>query len=243
MWSEGLDGPCVKHRYLRIEGSRCSWGTETPLVVVGIGSAVVAEARWVEVGPERLQRWLDGFAERHGGIQTTESHEYGAQVTATDGSTADVHLAFPPVRGDLIEHATTQRVVGVVLVRLGGYAIGVFDDTKLIASKCGTRLVHGRHKAGGQSQQRFARRRENQARQAVQAATDTAARILPKHRLDAIVYGGDKRAIADVQTDPRLRALDSLVTDRVLTVAEPRLKVLQETPAAFRAARIQITET
>ena len=37
------------------------------------------------------------------------------------------------------------------------------DPPQLAASKTGSRLVHGRAAAGGWSQHRFARRRENQA--------------------------------------------------------------------------------
>jgi peptide subunit release factor 1 (eRF1) len=122
-------------------------------------------------------------------------------------------------------------------VRLGGYAVGVFSGRRLIASKVGRREVHGRHRAGGQSQQRFARRRAGQARLALQAAADIAARVLLEHRrdLDAIVVGGDRRALAEVLQDPRLRPLAPLVAERVLDVPDPRFAVLQATPDLFRA--------
>ena len=76
-------------------------------------------------------------------------------------------------------HALADRTVGVLLVRLGGYAAGVFTgtDQHLAASKVGSRLVHGRSAAGGQSQRRFARRREKQASEALGAAADTAAAV------------------------------------------------------------------
>ena len=71
-----------------------------------------------------------------------------------------------------------DRRVGVLLVRLGGCACGVFDGPTLVASKVTTRQVHGRIAAGGQSQQRFARRREGQVRVMLQASADTAVRVL-----------------------------------------------------------------
>jgi len=52
--------------------------------------------------------------------------------------------------------------IGLILVHLGTYAIGVCEGEKLVTSKVGTGLVHGRHKKGGSSQQRFQRRRQNQ---------------------------------------------------------------------------------
>lgn len=199
--------------------------------------------RIVEVAPERLARWLDGFAERNGGLAERVDHPADTVIRAVDGSVAEIEVPFPPVAGDLVAHALASRRVGVVLVRLGGYAVGVFDGTALVVSKCGSRLVHGRNKAGGQSQQRFARRRENQVRQAIAAATDTAARVLTPYvgSLDAMVTGGDRTALRDVLADGRLAGLRPLVVDRVLAVPEPRLVVLQRTPEQFRSVRIRLT--
>jgi hypothetical protein len=134
----------------------------------------------------------------------------------------------------------------VLLVRLGGFAAGVFSGAppRLAASKVGSRLVHGRSAAGGQSQQRFARRREKQAHEALAAAADTAAAVFGQYagRLDAVVLGGEKRAIASLRDDPRLRPYFSLAVDRFLTVPDPRFAVLQGTPRLFRAVRIRLSE-
>ncbi len=145
--------------------------------------------------------------------------------------------AGPDAAAQLIAaHASAARTVGVLLVRLGGYAAGVFSGTPptLADSKVGSRLVHGRSAAGGQSQQRFARRREKQAAEALAAAADTAAMVFGRQAqpLDAVVLGGDRRAIAALQDDPRLRPYLSLAVDRFLTVPDPRLTVLRDTPAA-----------
>jgi hypothetical protein len=50
-----------------------------------------------------------------------------------------------------------------------------------------------------------------------------------------VVLGGDRRALAEVLEDPRLRPLRPLVVERVLDVPDPRLPVLQGTPDLFRA--------
>jgi hypothetical protein len=143
-------------------------------------------------------------------------------------------------------HAAAGRTVGVLLVRLGGYAAGVFTGTppRLADSKVGSRLVHGRSAAGGQSQQRFARRREKQAAEALGAAADTAAAVFGRsgRPLDALVLGGDRRAVAGLRDDPRLRGYFALAVDRFLTTPDPRLAVLRETPRMFRAIRVQLTE-
>jgi len=143
-------------------------------------------------------------------------------------------------------HAAAGRTVGVLLVRLGGYAAGVFTGAppRLADSKVGSRLVHGRSAAGGQSQQRFARRREKQAAEALGAAADTAAAVFGRsgRPLDALVLGGDRRAVAGLRDDPRLRAYFAVAVERFLTTPDPRLAVLRETPKMFRAIRVQLTE-
>ena len=131
---------------------------------------------------ERLDRWLSGFAERHGAVETTRTPD-AVTLRAEDGAVAVAEVPFPPLTGDLVAHAAQDRRVGVLLVRLGGYAAGVFEGTTLVSSKVGSRQVHGRSAAGGQSQQRFARRRDGQSRVALAAAADNAVRILvPKRR-------------------------------------------------------------
>jgi hypothetical protein len=212
----------------------------------------------VEVAPERLTRWVESFAGQHGGT-VAEPGPAVVVLRAGDGTVAECHLPFPPMAQPagagtgaagqaalIAAHAASDRTVGVLLVRLGGYAAGVFGGSppRLIASKTGSRLVHGRSAAGGWSQHRFARRREKQAALALAAAADTALAVLGPYleRLDAVVLGGDRRAMAGVRDDPRLRPVMALATDRFLTVRDPRLAVLRDTPPMFRAVRIRLTE-
>ena len=217
------------------------------------------DGRWIEVSPERLAPWLESFAQRHGDV-VIEPEPAVVTFRAKDGAMAECHVPFPPLpenAGDaagqvadsaeqISAHARSARTVGVLLVRLGGYAAGVFTgpEARLAASKVGSRLVHGRSAAGGQSQQRFARRREKQASEALGAAADTAAAVFGPYagQLDAVVLGGDRRAIAGIRDDPRLRPYLKLAVERFLTVPDPRLAVLRGTPRLFRAIRIRLTE-
>lgn len=206
--------------------------------------------RWVDVGAERLERFLSGFAERHGQVQVDAGADV-VRVQASDGAIAECEVPFPPLAvdhgqeyGGLGAHARRDRHVGVLLVRRGGFAAGVFDGPRLVTSKTGSRHVQGRSAAGGWSQQRFARRREGQARVAVDAAADTvAAVLLPEwDSLDAVVAGGDRAVCDEVLRDVRLAPLLPLLVGRRLDVPDPRLRVLEATPAAFRAVRVRLME-
>jgi hypothetical protein len=213
-------------------------------------SATVAVAgasdRVVSVAPERLARWIAGFGERHGGVASAEVASDRCRLVGADGVRAEIEVPFPPLAGmsvaDLVAHATRDRLVGVLLVRLGGHAAGVFQGDRLVASKVGSRLVHSRHKAGGWSQQRFARRREQQVAAALAAAADVAAGVLLPYAtvLDALVLGGDRRAVDAVLGDRRLEPLRPLVAPRLLHVPDPRLDVLRSTPRQFRSVRVRV---
>jgi hypothetical protein len=212
--------------------------------------------RWVDVPPERLVSWIVAFTQRHGEGSVSRD-EAGATVTftAADGAAAECHPPFPPLRWAglppdpavaaeaIVAHAVADRTVGVLLVRLGGYAVGVFTGSppRLVSSKTGSRPVHGRSAAGGWSQHRFARRRENQAATALRAAADAAAGIFGPYQLDELALGGDKRSVAGIRGDTRLAPYLSRA-DRFLTVPDPRLAVLKEIPRSFLAIRIRLTE-
>lgn len=204
----------------------------------------------MDVAPERLEGFLARFAERHGDLTWTAKPE-ALEVSAADGAVAECLVPFPPLRADpeatfggLPEHAMADRTVGVLLVRRGGHAAGIFDGTRLTASKVGSRHVQGRSAAGGWSQQRFARRREGQARLARDAATDTAVQVLLSavDRLEAVVVGGDRRAVDDVLADTRLAPLLPLVVQGRLDVPDPRQRVLEGTAAMFRAVRVRLQD-
>lgn len=202
--------------------------------------------RWVTTSPERLQRWLDGFAARHGPVVDRQVTPEQVRLVAGDGAVAEVEVPFGPLPTDvgLVEHVLRPRTVGVLLVRLGGCACGVFTGPRLTASKVTTRQVHGRIAAGGQSQQRFARRREGQVRVMHQASADTAVRVLlpAAPTLDAVVVGGERTAVDTVLADSRLAALRPLVTGRLLDGPDPRQAVLEASYDQLRAVWIRVVD-
>ena len=70
----------------------------------------------------------------------------------------------------LREHLAAPRLVGLLVVRLGGYGAGVYADEKLVSGRHGVRFVKNRNKKGGSSSNRFRRRRVEQARDAYDRA-------------------------------------------------------------------------
>ena len=124
----------------------------------------------------------------------------------------------------------------MVLARKGGFAVAHVRGDVVVASKVGQRHVQGRSKAGGWSQQRFARRRDNQAREAYAAAAGHVMSLLMPVAadLDLLVVGGDAKAVDAVLDDPRLTRLHDIPRQALPGVAEPRRDVLE---AAIRQAR------
>ncbi len=196
----------------------------------------------VQVPADRVERWVANFEARHG--TTTLGVAGGAlRGVAEDGSTFAARLPFetaydgPAAPAAFAASVTAPADWGVLLVRKGGFAIARLTGQRLTDSKVGQRHVQGRTKAGGQSQQRFARRRDNQARQAYEAAADHAARILggmggPGGGGGAPPGGGGvgggapPTAVEEVLADPRLRGLP--VSEPWLAVPDPRRAVLEE---------------
>ncbi|MFL6159073.1 MAG: acVLRF1 family peptidyl-tRNA hydrolase [Marmoricola sp.] len=180
--------------------------------------------------PARLERWVENFTARHGDttLAVSDGRLTGAAV---DGSTFAAALPFSRSytgAADVVAFLGSTAPPGdwaVLLVRKGGFAVARLQGPTTTASKVGQRHVQGRTKAGGQSQQRFARRRDNQARAAYEAAADHAARLIADAGL--VVIGGDQGAVTAVLEDPRLRRLAGAVAGTFLTVPDPRRGVLE----------------
>lgn len=211
--------------------------------------------RAVEVEPERLARFLERFVDDHGGALATIAEPWQVDVVTADGWIASMPVPFGPFAGptgqraglavdDLVDHLLAARTIGLLLVRLGGYSVGIARAGIVLSSKTGSRLVHGRSAAGGQSQQRFARRREGQVRMALRAAADAAAGVLlPRAaELDAIVLGGDSAALRTVTADSRLIGLRERMQPRILAIAEPRRAVLDDAAQRARCVEVQLVK-
>jgi hypothetical protein len=205
--------------------------------------------RRLGVAPERLGKWLDGVADRHGAFSEVVLSDGAVHVTCADTTAVTLRAPFPWTPGPalLTSFTAAARIphrAAVLLVRRGRWAVGVFDGPDLVVSKVDARQVQGRTAAGGWSQQRFARRRGHQTDAVVSHAVETAVRVLLPHAgsVVALFAGGDRGLVDDVLTDPRLAPLAALRREPALDVGEPTKAVLLETPKQFRAVDVVIVE-
>ena len=125
----------------------------------------------------------------------------------------------------------TEFTVGVALVRLGRYAIAVYEGRRLLASKTDTRYVKSKHHAGGTSQQRFRRVREGQ----IHRLYTTAGGVLRQQwqpylrRLDYVALGGEGATVNGfVKECATLARLAPITLPRRLDVREPNRAALEE---------------
>ncbi|MFB9924633.1 acVLRF1 family peptidyl-tRNA hydrolase [Amycolatopsis halotolerans] len=215
---------------------------------------VAGGGRAVEVPPERLDGWFARFAERNDGVRTTLLTATEVRITAENGTTAIATVPFGPLptQGEypglavepLIRHAQTPRLIALLLVRKGGHSLGLAYDGRVVLSRTDRHHVQGRTAAGGWSQQRFARRREGQTRAALHSAAQDACEVLlPRlSEMDAVVLGGDRRALGELRADRRLAKLFDRAEPRVLEIPEPRREVLAEAAQRARAVELVVRE-
>jgi hypothetical protein len=143
----------------------------------------------------------------------------------------------------LFEALAADHVLAALLVRLGGYAVGVFEGQSLAASKVGSRFVKGRHKKGGSSSGRFRRRREEQARALIDEAAEVAAGMLEpwRGRVEFAALGGDRAAVERVLAgSPELGWLAERALSRFFSVPDPRQAVLERLPYDVYSAELSI---
>ena len=131
----------------------------------------------------------------------------------------------PPV------HRPTLHVA-IILIRYGYVAIAIAHDETIIVSKTDTRWVPNRHRAGGQSANRFKRSREKWAREFF----DKSARLATErfntypHHIDHLIFGGDKHVINQFLQRANLpNNLSDRILTRRLNTLRPNRNALKDT--------------
>lgn len=174
-----------------------------------------------------------------GNAPRLESSATGSVVFWSEGSVLAVLPPFP-VEGDVVLDGwdasplrtllSREYMLGVVLLRLGRFAVGVFQGEALLSSKTDTRYVKGRHSAGGQSQKRFERIREKQVQEIFdKTCTVVREKFTPyEDRLDYILLGGERFTLQGfLKSCDYLSRLSPRILGRTLNIREPKHEALE----------------
>jgi hypothetical protein len=223
----------------------------------GFRTAPEPGPRRLTVDTARMPRWVTGYLSRHPGTTVSPIRD-GFVLESEDGSWARV-LSPVPLReavsggsGPMDPESVTRRLVdfvdephlvGVLLIRRGGYAAARMRSGSVLGSTVGRRRVHGRSSAGGWSQQRYARRRDNQTGSLLAAAVAGAREVLLGEGLpDLLVTGGDRELVRRALADPGLTSLADLPRGAHLPVADPRAAVLREVTKTVRSLQVVVSD-
>ncbi len=224
---------------------------------------MATQSRTTLVSAERLPGWAERFAAAHGALRCNQ-HDDGLHLSAADGSTAVLQAPWPPAgrpgRGAtelerLASLAAQSRTVAVVLLRSGGYALGLCRDSEVLVSKSGSGFNQSRS-GGGSTQQRSARRRANQADAMVEKVAEHAQLLFGPQRpgpgtatglstigaAEYLVLGGDRALTSLVLAEPRAAILARLPQLRFLDVPDPKTAVLKSAARQVQAIRIRVTD-
>src|SRR5215218_3364738 len=93
--------------------------------------------RTLGVVPERLGRWLDGVADRHGALTDVRAEDGAVRITCADTTTVSLRAPFgwtpgPALLTGFTAAAREPRTAAVLLVRRGRWAVGVFTGSDLV---------------------------------------------------------------------------------------------------------------
>ena len=214
-----------KVRLLHLLGELKANSIETGTLCIPAGSAgtnleaMIATALNVKTVPVELSKSL--AESKTGGIIFWGAHHW--------------YLVIPPFPVAKESFAKTCEIeplygllhqeflLGLVLVRLGEYGIGVYKGEKLLSSKVGTGLVHSRHRQGGSSSHRFERHREKQMETFFTNVCQHAREQLEPYgrQIDYVLYGGTQETTQEFRKQCHyLHEFDKRTLDRLLNIRE-----------------------
>ena len=130
----------------------------------------------------------------------------------------------------------SEPTVGAVMLRLGRYAVCVFEGERIVASKTDSRYMKNRHRAGGQSQRRFERSRERLVRELYDKTCEIVQTAFAPHlgEMDFIALGGERGTLNGFLKRCRLmRELQPKTLSRRLPVQRPDRRAIARAPYEF----------
>ena len=200
-----------------------------------------------DLSPFSSEEWLTHLIEVAPQIGSSET---GAAVFWSHERKLIVLPPFPIERDQYVQGWDTSQLrallnkeylLGVVLLRLGRFLVGVFQGDALLSSKTDTRFVKGRHSAGGTSQMRFQRVREKQIHEIFKKACSVVRDKFDPYedRLEHIFLGGERLTLNDFRKQcDYLQKLAPRIRKRVLNVRKPKHEALEKIPDLIWQSRV-----
>jgi hypothetical protein len=184
----------------------------------------------VKAGPEwhMLLDEVKAVVQQEGVLRAAEKYGTGAAIFWGEG--AAKHLIIPPFPlpqtwvstgmpdVSLLKATLGKRyLLGVVLVAWGSYALGVFDGGRPVEWKTGTGYIHKKHRKGGRSERRFARRTEEQKKDFLRKVANRIDERFGGLTLDYIYFGGNRLILKPLVRECRyLQSNAAKLSSRVL---------------------------
>lgn len=132
---------------------------------------------------------------------------------------------------DLRNFVSEPHAIGIILLRLGHWAVGIAEDGDLVTTKTGSRYVKGQHRKGGQSSNRFRRGREKWIRELFDQAGEVASSRFSEYPgvLDFLSLGGDRVVLGQFLKRVNLpERLGERVLPNRVAVDQPGRKALDD---------------
>ncbi len=125
----------------------------------------------------------------------------------------------PPEVSPLRAVLERKYKLGVVLAAWGSYALGIFDGDRLVDWRAGTGYIHKKHRKGGRSEKRFARRTEEQKKDFLRKVANRVDEKFSNLTLDHIFFGGNRLILKPLVRECRYLQLNAArLSPRVLEV-------------------------
>lgn len=216
---------------------RTFYFTPASLVSSRIQRAIPAQDPW----EARIAPLVQEIGEAETGLALFWGEEQALVVQPPFPLAADTQAEGAEI-APLVELLGRELLIGVILLRLRRYAVGVLQGQDLIASRTDSRYVKNRHRAGGQSQRRFERSRERLVRELYDKACEVTRDMLSPYerQLDYILLGGERHTLRGfVERCDYLQAHAKKTLGRTLLVDSPNQEALQN--IAFEVWKSRVT--
>ena len=205
------------------------------------------------VGPRRSTTPADPWEELIAGvIDQAKEPESGLAIYLGDGQALAIVPPFPIAEekrvdgvdtSPLVAQLGSELLIGVVLLRLGRYAVGVLRGNSLVASKTATRYVKRPHRAGGTSQRRFERSRERLVLELFDKTCQVVRDVFAPYdsAMAHVLLGGERHTLRRlVQRCRYLSDVQDKTLGRLLQVARPGQAALDRVAYEVWSSRVLV---